>query len=134
MDFTAPEPSILSGVLPSAFPGEAARFEPFPYGLVKANWWHGPGRLGAVMPEISRFMGVVIAMYYNDHAPPHFHARHGEHEVRVLIETGGIMSGWIPQSARKHVLEWLDLHRSELMEDWRLAEERKPLRKIKPLE
>jgi len=86
------------------------------------------------MPEISRFLGIVIAMYYNDHSPPHFHARYGEHEIRVAIESGDIMSGSFPVRARKHVLEWLNLHRTELMEDWSLAQERRPLFNIKPLE
>ena len=86
------------------------------------------------MPEISRFLGIVIAMYYNDHAPPHFHARYGEFEIRVNIDSGDIMSGNFPRRALKHVEEWLDLHRGELMEDWKLAEERRPLFRIEPLE
>ena len=86
------------------------------------------------MPEISRFLGIVIAMYYNDHAPPHFHATYGEHEIRVDITSGGILSGNFPGRAENLVLEWLQLHRDELIEDWRLAEERKPLKKIEPLE
>jgi hypothetical protein len=86
------------------------------------------------MPEISRFLGIVIAMYYNDHAPPHFHARYGDREIRVAIESGNILSGAFPKRAQQLVLEWLDLHRDELMQDWELAEQRKPLRKIEPLE
>lgn len=86
------------------------------------------------MPEISRFLGIIIAMYYNDHAPPHFHARYGDHEIRVAIETGEILSGSFPARAQRMVLEWLDLHRDELVEDWHLAEQRKPLREIEPLE
>ena len=86
------------------------------------------------MPELSRFLGIVIAMYYNDHAPPHFHAKYGNHEIRVSIEDGTILSGSFPARAQRLVLEWLDLHRDELMEDWALAEQRKPLRKIEPLE
>ena len=86
------------------------------------------------MPEISRFLGIVIAMYYNDHAPPHFHARYGEHELRVSISDGKIMSGEFPKRARQLVLEWLDLHRDELMQDWELAQQRKPLQRIEPLE
>ena len=86
------------------------------------------------MPEISRFLGIVIAMYYNDHAPPHFHARYGDREIRVAIENGDILSGAFPKRAQQLVLEWLDLHRDELMQDWELAEQRKPLRKIEPLE
>lgn len=86
------------------------------------------------MPEISRFLGIVITMYYNDHSPPHFHARHGEHHIRVDIESGQVISGSFPRRAHARVLEWLDLHRAELMEDWHLAQARKPLRKIEPLQ
>ncbi len=86
------------------------------------------------MPEISRFLGIVIAMYYNDHAPPHFHARYGGREIRVEIATGRIMSGELPRRAQGLVLEWTELHREELMRDWRLAEQRRPLLKIEPLE
>jgi|TARA_Y100000310_G_scaffold230732_1_gene233220 hypothetical protein len=86
------------------------------------------------MPEISRFLGIVIAMYYNDHAPPHFHARYGAYEIRVAIQDGEILSGSFPKRAQQMVAEWLGLHRSELMEDWDLAEQRRPLRKIEPLE
>jgi len=86
------------------------------------------------MPEISRFLGIVIAMYYNDHSPPHFHARYGESEIRVNIDSSEIMSGEFPRRAEKLVLEWLELHRNELLEDWSLAQDRKPLKKIEPLE
>jgi hypothetical protein len=86
------------------------------------------------VPEISRFLGIVIAMYYNDHAPPHFHARYGSSEIRVNIQSGEIMSGQFPRRAENLVLEWLELHRGELLEDWKLAQDRKPLKKIEPLE
>jgi hypothetical protein len=86
------------------------------------------------MPEISRFLGIIVAMYYNDHSPPHFHARYGENEIRVNIETGEILSGAFPRRAQRLVLEWLELHRNELLEDWNLALDRKPLNKIEPLE
>ena len=86
------------------------------------------------MPEISRFLGVIIAMYYNDHSPPHFHARYGDAEIRVDIETGEVLSGQFPRRAQAFVMEWLALQRDELRHDWRLAEQRKPLKKIAPLE
>ena len=86
------------------------------------------------MPEISRFLGIIVAMYYNDHSPPHFHARYGENEIRVNIETGEILSGAFPRRAQRLVLEWFELHRNELLEDWNLAQDRKPLNKIEPLE
>jgi Domain of unknown function (DUF4160) len=73
-------------------------------------------------------------MYYNDHAPPHFHARYGEREIRVEIETSTIMSGSFPARAKNLLMEWLELHRAELQEDWNLAELRKPLNTIEPLE
>jgi hypothetical protein len=86
------------------------------------------------MPEISRFLGIIIAMYYSDHAPPHFHARYREHEIRVDILTGVVLSGTFPKRAQRLVGEWWQLHREELLEDWRLAEQRKPLNRIEPLE
>jgi hypothetical protein len=81
------------------------------------------------VPEISRFLGIVIAMYYNDHAPPHFHAKYGTFEITVRI-----VEGRFPRRALNLVLEWYNLHQSELLEDWNLARDRKPLRRIDPLE
>ena len=86
------------------------------------------------MPVISRFLGIIIAMYYNDHAPPHFHAKYGGFEILVDIKSGEIISGKFPSRAQKHVLEWLELHRIDLLKDWQLAEDRKPLNPIEPLE
>ncbi|MFW6101881.1 MAG: DUF4160 domain-containing protein [Bacteroidota bacterium] len=85
------------------------------------------------MPEISRFLGIIIAMFYRDHAPPHFHAIYGEYEITVEIESG-IINGRFPKRALKLIFEWLELHRDELLENWRLAEDRRPLNKIDPLE
>jgi hypothetical protein len=85
------------------------------------------------MPEISRFLGIVIAMLWRDHAPPHFHAYYGEYEITVTID-GGVVKGEFPKRALRAVLEWLDLHRDELMADWQLARESKPLNPIDPLE
>jgi hypothetical protein len=85
------------------------------------------------MPEISRFLGVVIRMYYRDHEPAHFHAEYGEYEVKVFIETG-VVEGRFPRRALAHVLEWYGAHRDELADDWSLAKERRPLKPILPLE
>ena len=85
------------------------------------------------MPEISRFLGIVIRMYYREHAPPHFHARYGEYEVVVQIDTG-VVQGRFPRRALRHVLDWHELHRHELFEDWDLAASGRPLRPITPLE
>lgn len=85
------------------------------------------------MPEISRFLGIVIAIYYRDHRPPHFHAKYGGYEVVVFIEDE-IVEGRFPRRALQHVMEWYAMHRQELMENWSLAEQRKPLKPIEPLE
>jgi hypothetical protein len=85
------------------------------------------------LPEISRFLGIVIRMYYREHSPPHFHARYGDHEIVVQIETG-LVEGRFPRRALRHVLEWHALHRVELAVDWALAEAGRPLRPIEPLE
>ena len=85
------------------------------------------------MPEISRFLGIVIAMYYRDHAPPHFHALYGEYEVLIGISTGDV-NGTFPKRALAHVEEWRTLHREELLNTWTLARASKPLPKIEPLE
>jgi hypothetical protein len=68
------------------------------------------------VPEISRFLGIIIAMYYRDHRPPHFHAIYGDYEVVVDIENG-VIAGRFPRRAVRLVLEWYELHREELMED-----------------
>lgn len=85
------------------------------------------------MPEISRFLGIVIAMFYSDHAPPHFHARYGEHEVTVRIDDGAV-DGRFPRRALALLLEWYALHREELRDNWERARVRKPLQNIEPLE
>jgi hypothetical protein len=85
------------------------------------------------MPEISRFLGIVIAMFYRDHAPPHFHAVYGEAEITVEIATGRV-TGHFPKRALAHVLEWSSLHQQELMETWTLARASRPLPRIDPLE
>lgn len=85
------------------------------------------------MPEISRFLGIIVAMFYRDHSPPHFHAMYGEYVITVEI-VSGVINGRFPKRALRHVLEWLELHKDELLENWQLVEEKKPLKKIAPLE
>jgi hypothetical protein len=85
------------------------------------------------MPELSRFLGIVIAMYYRDHGPPHFHAVYGEYEATINISTGEA-AGFLPKHALNHVQEWRLLHRQELVGAWALAESQKPLPNIAPLE
>jgi hypothetical protein len=85
------------------------------------------------MPEISRFFGIVIAMYYNDHDPPHFHAKYGSFEATVRIEDGRV-EGRLPRRTRKMVQAWYNLHRTALLENWELARGRRQLHRIDPLE
>ena len=85
------------------------------------------------MPRLSAFYGIVIAMYFDDHPPPHFHAKYGEHQAQVAIDTGEILHGSLPRRALSLVQEWTELHRHELMDDWRRAERKEPLVTIDPL-
>lgn len=85
------------------------------------------------MPTISAFYGILIQMFWNDHAPPHFHALYAEDEVLINIQTLEIMAGQMPRRALALVLEWAQEHRSELMEDWNLCEQKQQPKKILPL-
>lgn len=85
------------------------------------------------MPRISTFYGIVIAMFWDDHVPPHFHAIYGEYDAQVLISSGEAMGGQLPPRAQHLVTEWAKLHRHELMENWRKARAGLPLDRIEPL-
>ncbi len=85
------------------------------------------------MPTISMFYGIIIQMFWDEHAPPHFHATYGEFETLVDIRTLVVIRGRLPRRAMALVLEWASLHREELMEDWQLCEQRQSPHKIKPL-
>ncbi len=86
------------------------------------------------MPELSRFFGIVIAMYFRDHAPPHFHARYGEHEAKFAVDSGDIIEGSLPRRARALVQEWHRLHVAELKAAWQAVQSRELPTKIEPLE
>jgi hypothetical protein len=86
------------------------------------------------VPEISRFFGIIIAMYYSEHNPPHFHARYGSDKVEIDIATLSILAGKLAPRAMGLVIEWASKHQSELMDDWNLARAQAELRKIDPLE
>ena len=86
------------------------------------------------MPEVSRFFGMIITMYYNDHSPPHFHVRYGEQRVIVAIESLSILEGKLPSRAFELVKEWATHHQVELLQNWELAKENVILEKIEPLE
>jgi Domain of unknown function (DUF4160) len=86
------------------------------------------------MPEISRFFGIIVAMFYNDHAPPHFHVRYGDQKAIIEIETLKIIGGELKPRALGLVVEWATLHQDELRLDWQLARAMQPLNTIAPLE
>jgi len=86
------------------------------------------------MPEVSRFYGIIIRVYYRDHPPAHFHAIYGEHEALVEIGTGIIYRGALPQTAAELVNRWRQLHVAELMEDWNRARDFQPILPIAPLD
>lgn len=85
------------------------------------------------MPEISRFLGIVIAMFYRDYEPAHFHATYGEYEITVTIRDG-VVRGEFPRRALALVLEWSQLHQAELEQNWEHARKRERLNPIAPLE
>lgn len=85
------------------------------------------------MPEICRFYGIVIKMYFADHAPPHFHAEYAEHEARIAIESLAVISGKLPPRAMGLVAEWATLHQQDLSELWEKARRLEPLHRLDPL-
>ncbi len=85
------------------------------------------------MPEICRFYGIIIKMYFREHNPPHFHAEYGEYEALINIMTGEVV-GNMSRRALGLIYTWLDEHRDEIMENWNLAQENKSLNHIKPLD
>jgi hypothetical protein len=86
------------------------------------------------MPEVSRFFGIVIAIYHKEHPPPHFHARYGSQRAAFSIQDLKVIEGRLPRRVTSLVLEWAFEHRDELMQDWGLAAQQRPLRAIAPLE
>ncbi|MDQ7825609.1 MAG: DUF4160 domain-containing protein [Candidatus Eremiobacteraeota bacterium] len=85
------------------------------------------------MPEISRFYGIVIRMFYEDHNPPHFHAIYGKQEAMISISELRILEGRISKRALLMTLEWAIQYREALMESWQLAMNSQPLKSIPPL-
>ena len=85
------------------------------------------------MPTISIFYGIIIQMFWGDHAPPHFHVLYGEYEAVIAIKTLETLEGKLPRRALSLVLEWAAEHRDELIEDWELCEKNQAPKKISPL-
>ncbi|SUE34286.1 DUF4160 domain-containing protein [Rikenella microfusus] len=84
------------------------------------------------MPEICRFFGIVIVMFADDHNPPHFHVKYGNHRALVGINSE-VIRGQLPLRVVKLVSQWLDLHRDELMENWERLQRGEELMGIEPL-
>ncbi len=85
------------------------------------------------MPTISQFYGIIIRMFFAEHAPPHFHAEYGEHKASINIQTLEVLDGNLPRRALSLTLDWAELHQDELMIDWDKCRLHHNPDKIKPL-
>jgi hypothetical protein len=85
------------------------------------------------MPEVSRFFGIVIAMYYKEHLPPHFHAKYAGQRASFSIGELKMIEGELPRRAISMVLEWAFQHRDELVQNWERAQRKEEIHKIDPL-
>jgi hypothetical protein len=85
------------------------------------------------MPTISRFFGLTIAMYFDDHEPAHFHARAAEHSAKIRVDTLEVIVSDLPRRELRLVLAWAEMHADELGENWRRAREGATLKEIEPL-
>jgi hypothetical protein len=85
------------------------------------------------VPTISRFFGIVIAMFFDDHGPPHFHARHAGGSAKIRIDPVEVIDSNLARRQLRLVLAWAELHQEELLENWRLARAGETLREIEPL-
>ena len=86
------------------------------------------------MPQISRFFGIIISMYYDDHNPPHFHAKYNENDALIGINDFALLEGNLPAKSLGLVVEWAALHQEELLQNWELMKQNKQLQKITPLQ
>jgi hypothetical protein len=86
------------------------------------------------MPTISAFYGIIIRMYHRDHEPAHFHVFYQGREAKIDIESLELIAGRLPRRALGLVLDWAELHQRELRDNWILAQQRKPINNISPLE
>jgi len=86
------------------------------------------------MPRISEFFGIVISMFYKDHAPPHFHAAYAQYEATIGIDPIRVLKGQLPRRVLSLVIEWAAMYQAELRQDWELARAQQPLQRIPPLD
>jgi hypothetical protein len=85
------------------------------------------------MPELSRFLGMVISIYFDDHNPPHFHVGYNEEEALITINDLSLLKGSLPPRVLGLAMEWARLHQSELLENWNMVQESGNFFKIDPL-
>ena len=86
------------------------------------------------MPTISQFFGILIRMFFDDHPPPHFHAKYNVHQAVIDIERLEVIEGRLPRRALSFVSDSAELHRAELLADWDLCRAKEAPLKIAPLE
>jgi len=86
------------------------------------------------MPQLSRFFGIIISMFYDEHNPPHFHAAYGEYNAEIAINGLSILVGKLPSRALGLVIERASLHQTELMDNWNRFENGEKIERISPLE
>jgi hypothetical protein len=86
------------------------------------------------MPELSRFYGIIIAMFFDDHNPPHFHVHYGSFNAVIIINDFRIVEGKLPPKALGLVMEWTSIHQNELLNAWEMAKNNQTPNKIDPLE
>jgi hypothetical protein len=84
------------------------------------------------MPEISRFYGIIIKMFYNEHNPPHIHVEYQDFKAIITINEGTV-EGKMPKTALKLVFEWMEIHKNELLSNWEKIEAKKTIDTINPL-
>lgn len=85
------------------------------------------------MPEISRFLGIIIYMYFNDHNPAHFHVKYNEHRASVSIDNFAVIDGYLPPRVLGLVIEWAEIHKNELSDNWNNLQKTGNYDKIQPL-
>lgn len=105
-------------------------------GATEAEVGQKSNRKEFIMPTISMFYGILILMYFYDdkkHHRPHIHAEYGEHQATIAIEDGAVLGGSLPHSKMKLVQAWIEIHREDLMANWKLAVAGEPVFRIEPL-
>lgn len=96
-------------------------------------WHNSVRRIWGVMPEISRFLGIIIKMFFEDHAPPHFHVEYQGYKALFSIKTGKVIAGRFPKNSSTIVTAWALIHKKELMDNWKSLTTGKEAKKIEPL-